>query len=376
MTAESTPQPRNRPLRWAVGCLVLFAAAAILQYTLFDKVRYIAGLFIEDPLAVAQGYADAGHLRQAADYIDFYQSLPLVTEADARRLDPLKDEIAKERSTLTYRTSEVARGFFLGRGEEEYGIAAGLVSELTSVADIRDLAREGAAWANDEEVDVFTTTLAGAGLALTIASVGPQAALAAPAKSGLALVKIARRTGKLSRPMQESIVRSVKALVRETDAAGKPTAAAARRADAIVKPLAELASYGKKEGVANALEVLARSDDLAEIPRTIRAAQSFGPAAGRVLRFAGPDVVRATERAGAQGVLEAAKFGPRAVSRLQKTPARRLMDDIARWAKAAAMPALQALDLILSLVQALLGMLGSIFAYFALKACKSLRRFF
>ena len=189
MTAESTPQPRNRPLRWAVGCLVLFAAAAILQYALFDKVRYIAGLFIEDPLAVAQGYADAGHLRQAADYIDFYQSLPLVTEADARRLDPLKDEIAKERSTLTYRTSEVARGFFLSRGEEEYGIAAGLISELTSVADIRDLAREGAAWANDEEVDVFTTTLAGAGLALTIASVGPQAALAAPAKSGLALVK-------------------------------------------------------------------------------------------------------------------------------------------------------------------------------------------
>ena len=86
--------------------------------------------------------------------------------------------------------------------------------------------------------------------------------------------------------------------------------------------------------------------------------------------------MRATERAGAQGVLEAAKFGPRAVSRLQKTPARRLIDDIARWAKAAAMPALQTLDLILSLVQALLGMLGSIFAYFALKACKSLRRFF
>ena len=79
MTAESTPQPRkNRPLRWAVGCLVLFAAAAILQYALFDKVRYIAGLFIEDPLAVAQGYADAGHLRQAADYIDFYQSLHLL----------------------------------------------------------------------------------------------------------------------------------------------------------------------------------------------------------------------------------------------------------------------------------------------------------
>ena len=121
--------------------------------------------------------------------------------------------------------------------------------------------------------------------------------------------------------MQESIVRSVKALVRETDAAGKPTAAARAPGRCDRQTPGGTCLLRQEGGVLpTTLEVLARSDDLAEIPRTIRAAQSFGPAAGRVLRFAGPDVVRATERAGAQGVLEAAKFGPRAVSRLQKTP--------------------------------------------------------
>ena len=51
MTAESTPQPRNRPLRWAVGCLVLFAAAALgsaylIRYGAFadggEQVRQMA----------------------------------------------------------------------------------------------------------------------------------------------------------------------------------------------------------------------------------------------------------------------------------------------------------------------------------------------
>lgn len=381
MTNGKTPDNRrgNRPLRWAAGSLALLAALAAVQYALFDKVRYVAGLFIEDPLVVTQNFVDEGRLREAADYIDFYQGLPLVSADQAARLDPLKNEIARERASLSYRAGEVARGFFLGKSDESYGLAAGLASELTSVADVRDLARAGIAWANDEEVNAFTTALAGAGLALTILSAGPQAALVQPAKSGIALVKLARRTGKLSTPMQESILRSIKTLAREANAAAgsrRTTTEAMRRAAGdIVEPLAALAAYGKTAGLSNALEVLARSDDLAVLPRGIRAAQAFGPAAGRVMRFAGPDVVRATERAGARGVLEVAKYGPRAVSRLEKVPARRLLDDIARWTMMAATPALRALDILLSVAQMLLGILSSIFSYFALRAFKGLRRF-
>lgn len=86
------------------------------------------------------------------------------------------------------------------------GLACALGVELTPVGDARVLLTEGRAYAEGGEVDRVSVALAGVGLGATLAIVATGGA-AATVKGGVAVLRIARRAGRLSAPLQARLAR-------------------------------------------------------------------------------------------------------------------------------------------------------------------------
>jgi uncharacterized protein YjeT (DUF2065 family) len=94
------------------------------------------------------------------------------------------------------------QGVWTGMAEDATGVTCAIVSDLVVFGDVRDLARQGVAWARGEAADPVLAALSGAGLALTFAPA---------AGAGTSLVKIARRTGTLTRGLADSVTTLVRA---------------------------------------------------------------------------------------------------------------------------------------------------------------------
>lgn len=358
----------NIPLRLSAAAFALLAAAAGIQFACFGKYQYVDDILTVDPLVRAQDFYAKGEYKQAQDYIEFYSSLPGVSEEESSRFDDLLARIQEKRQSLSYQVQELGRGFFLGSSQESYGKGAEVVSALVGVSDVRDLVEAGSHWMHGEEVDEVTASLAALGLVLTAAAIGPQAPAVVAAKTGVAILKTAAAAGKLSKPMRTSL-KAAAAQLRAGKAAG------ALSPD-LVKPVSELANYARSRGLSNALEVTARADSLPEIPRVIRTAEAFGPRAGAVLRYGGKDVVEVVQKRGAAEVLAVSKFGDRAVSALKTAPARVLLHDIRRWSAILASPLLKMLDLLLWTMQGVLGLLGSLAGFAGLRLWRKARKVF
>ncbi len=101
-------------------------------------------------------------------------------------------------------------GLDLGQGVTEASCAG--ISEITSVGDIKSIVRAAGAAASGRSVDRFDLGLGIAGLALTGATL-VSAGTAAPAKAGVATVKLARRARVLGpgfeRHLQKRLARSI-----------------------------------------------------------------------------------------------------------------------------------------------------------------------
>ena len=111
---------------------------------------------------------------------------------------------------------------------------------------------------------------------------------AADAGLGLSLLKAARRSKRVPAGLfdeaaaaladaAKGIAKSAeKSAAGSTAGVGAKEGAAAAEAFAKLAPLGALARFAEKEGSRAGLEVLARSEHLADIPRVIRAAEPFG----------------------------------------------------------------------------------------------------
>lgn len=98
---------------------------------------------------------------------------------------------------------DIWQGLSTGRADSAEGMAAAVITDLTLLGDLRDLAREGLAWPDH---DPLLLALAGTGLglsALTLASGGATT----PARAGLSLLKVARKSGRMSRQLGEQLYR-------------------------------------------------------------------------------------------------------------------------------------------------------------------------
>jgi hypothetical protein len=125
---------------------------------------------------------------------------------------------------------DFGHGFVEGESSTLPALIGSTTSDLLGYGDLRDLWREGQKVLQGGTADELTVGFAAAGLALSVAtwtSIGA----ALPERTGLSALKIAQKTGRLSRALTASLARlAVKALDREALGA---TVAAIGRADVV-----------------------------------------------------------------------------------------------------------------------------------------------
>jgi hypothetical protein len=187
-------------------------------------------------------------------------------------------------------------GVWTGVGDDAAGVACAIASDLVVFGDVRDLTRQGVAWGRGEATDPLLIGLSTAGLVLTFA---PQVDV------GTALLKAARRAGRLTRGLADEVL----ALVRR----GAWRAIGDLSTDA--------ARVSTRLGVAGGTRALAYADDATELASLARFAE-VAPAPLVALRWGGKQAVRLADddalyRAalvrGPEGVRLAAERGGRAL---------------------------------------------------------------
>lgn len=322
-------------LALAAMTATLAAGAFSIDWIIFDRVDYLADVRVVDPVRYSGELIDEGRYADAEEYAAFWLSLPGVAAEDrqARQVEANRLLAHEKRSELSYQAAEVAKGFLLGESEEDYGRAAGVAADFTLYGDVRDLVREASHWLTNEEVDVLIAALAGAGIGITALSFGPQAGTAGAVKAGLCALKAARRSKRVPAKLFEEAGAVLADAAKSASKAGtkagtKEASEAALKTLARLAPLGNLARFTQRQGTRAGLEVLVRSEHLADIPRVIKAAEPFGENAAAALRTLGPDFVRVSEKRGAAEVKAVARFGPDAVTKLERVPAKTFLRDM------------------------------------------------
>lgn len=318
-------------LALAAMTATLAAGAFSIDWIIFDRVDYLADVRVVDPVRYSGELIDEGRYADAEEYAAFWLSLPGVAAQDrqARQVEANRLLAHEKRSELSYQAAEVAKGFLLGESEEDYGRAAGVAADFTLYGDVRDLVREASHWLTNEEVDVLIAALAGAGIGITALSFGPQAGASGAVKAGLCALKAAKRSKRVPAKLFEEAGAVLADAAKSASKAGtKEASEAALKTLARLAPLGNLARFTQRQGARAGLEVLVRSEHLADIPRVIRAAEPFGENAAAALRTLGPDFVRASEKRGAAEVKAVARFGPDAVTKLERVPAKTFLRDM------------------------------------------------
>jgi hypothetical protein len=152
-----------------------------------------------------------------------------------------------------------AHGFITGEPQDLSGFAGAATGDLLVFGDIRDIVREGSRWARGMETDPLIMGLAAAGLAVTGVTYFSLGA-AAPARVGSTLVKVARRTGKLSAKLADDVVVLLKA----------------RRTGRVTAALTDVAQIQRRAGTRVALESMRHADNVGDLTKASLLAEKKG----------------------------------------------------------------------------------------------------
>lgn len=113
-----------------------------------------------------------------------------------------------ELDTLQYRVSNnvknFTKGFIHGKGDDSASIAGSITSDFTVVGDVRDLHEQYNRQQEGKEVNTLIVSLAGAGIGLTVITIGT-AGTAAGAKGGASLLKFAAKTNNLTKGFSKQL---------------------------------------------------------------------------------------------------------------------------------------------------------------------------
>lgn len=101
-------------------------------------------------------------------------------------------------------TKEFASGFINGDSGSVLGMSGSIASDLTLYGDIRDLKSEGTKYLEDQPYDSFILHLSMVGIGLS-ASQLLSAGASTPLKVGASVLKVSKKTGKLSKPFSKEL---------------------------------------------------------------------------------------------------------------------------------------------------------------------------
>jgi len=221
-----------------------------------------------------------------------------------------KVDIAVVKAGSALSTAEnFTRGLVGGEPDDLVSLAGTAVGDLFVFGDIRDMIREGSHLATGKEADHLILGLSAVGIAVTA---GTYASLGTgvPARTGLSLVKAARKTGRISARMAESMTYSLRSVVdwsamRKAFAGASLTepAVAARaareavklnKADDLFRLTSDIGRVQGKAGTRAALDGLRVSDSPREMARVAKLAEKEGGKTRAILKLLGRGAIALT----------------------------------------------------------------------------------
>jgi hypothetical protein len=224
-------------------------------------------------------------------------------------LEARVDAAVKDANGALATAGNFTRGLIVGEPDDLVSLAGTALGDLFVFGDIRDAIREGSRMAQGQEADHLILGLAAVGIAVTAgtyASVGT----AAPARMGLSLVKAARKTGRISSRMAESVTRSLRSAV-DTQALRKAFSAssladpalavrAAReavkveKADDLFRLARDVGTVQGKAGTRAALDGLKIADNPRQMARVAKLAEKQGGKTRATLKLLGRGAIALT----------------------------------------------------------------------------------
>ena len=306
-----------------IGLPIALAAVCAIAGFLCAPQAYEAGFLLvhaDDPADLADHLLDGTLTRPVVEReivaaldgkdVDLANSFAELARDRGVAIDPrLTDRLAAANSataTATRHAKDFARGLITGEPDDVAGFAGTALGDLFVFGDVRDAAREGYRFARGEETDETVLGLAGIGIAVTAATYASLGA-STPARVGLTLAKVARKTGRMSTRLAGAIGRSLReavdagALRRALATASLTEPALAVRAarDAVkldkLRGLVNLAGdVGRIEaraGTRGALDGLRLADEPREIARVAKLAEKEGGKTRAILRLLGRSVL-------------------------------------------------------------------------------------
>jgi hypothetical protein len=219
------------------------------------------------------------------------------------------DAAVAKAGSSTQAMESFAQGLVTGEPKDAVGLAGTVTGDLFVFGDIRDAIREGSRWASGAKVDELVLGLACVGIAITAATYA-SSGIAAPARVGVSLAKMARKSGKLSADLTEVIGRNLRQVVDwpklRTAIAGvsisEPAVAvrAAReavkleRAGGLLQLVRDTGRVQAKAGTQAALDGLKVAETPREMSRLARLAEAFGGKTRAILKIAGRGAIMLT----------------------------------------------------------------------------------
>ena len=307
---ERSLEPSKRSGVRAQGIVMALAAAAVLAavavYTVPPAVEMLAGM--DDPARIAHHALndkfDAGVAKReieaalAAGDADLAQSFVDLAADRGVAVDPSLVErvnaATAEAATTRHKVKSFARGFVSGEPDDMAALAGTAVGDLFVFGDIRDAVREGTRLARGQAADELVLGLAAAGVAITAATY-VTFGTAAPARAGLTVVKVARKTGSLGTELAGSLGR----LVRQAGLSEPATAARVGREAVKVERVGgglldfarDVGRVQKAAGGRAAFDGLKIAKEPRDLARVAKLAEKEGSRTRAILKIAGRSAI-------------------------------------------------------------------------------------
>ncbi|HZP70966.1 MAG TPA: hypothetical protein VFB29_13565 [Pseudolabrys sp.] len=281
------------------GALLLAAAAAYAVPRAVEEVSslgdpsYAAGRALDGTFdaALARGEIETALSAQDAELAQSFVEL-----AGARHvsIDPALAEraaaAAAEAAGIRHRAKSFARGFVTGEPQDMASFAGTTLGDLFIFGDIRDALREGARYVQGENVDELMLGLAAAGLAVT-AGTYATAGAGIPARAGLSLVKVARKSGRLGVEFTESIGRLVRQASLPALSRGMREGTKVERAGGLLHLVRDVGRLEKAAGGRAALDALKLARNPRDVARIAKLAEKEGSRTRAILKVAGRSAI-------------------------------------------------------------------------------------
>jgi hypothetical protein len=301
-----------------VAKLLITALGCVAGYVLVaEQGLRIAALSRVDPLPQVRAFVEEERYAEAADYLGFFMQYDYVSgNQDAVALF---ESINEKRDSWLYQANKLVEGVLTGTSDETVGRAVGIATDFLVIGDIRDIATQGINWSTGEKVDPVVTALSTLGLvatgaqivggSATVATAGvaaPTVVGATAAKSGVVILKVARKLGKLPPWLGKTLVKASK------------TVTSTKSFASLTDTFTDVSKLARTRG---GFHLLSESTDALSLRRMATFAEQFGDDTATLYRLGGEAAVKAAQRTGELGkdaIKVAATYGQDGLRMLDK----------------------------------------------------------